>query len=459
MDALMKLQPDRQWFRSANGKHLLAGSPLMSFAVTDAGARILDVIEKGSSLPDGHESLTRRLLATGSAHPVSVTPANSQDITVVIPAFVRNDAEREQLELITQALHGLKIVIVDDHSPQELHIPGVHIIRNSENQGPANSRNTGLDHVETKYVAFVDVDTVVTSSQLQELAGYLADEQLSFVAPRMKTEPLDDFIHEYESVHSPLDLGDAPALVRPLSRVSYVPTAVLVARTESVLQLGAFDDSMRQGEDVDLIWRAVESGNMCRYVPSIECQHQPRQTIRALLKQRFGYGSSAAFLDKRHPFTASPLRTHLFLLLPALALISGNLFSFFLLLPCAVIYFLITLRSTRLSLPDRLRVIFLGFRSTLSLTAQAITRAWWPLFLIAGFFNVYPAAMLTFSVLVPPIFGLMRRKSSYPLRYIAVRSLENAMYGLGVWKSVIQTRNVRCLVPVITIRKTQKRHS
>lgn len=455
----MQFQPDKQWFRSADGKHLLAGSPLMSFTVTEAGARVLDAIEYGSSLPTGHESLTNRLLATGSVHPVAMPTANKQDITVVIPAFIRDEVEKEQLESIIQALQGLKIVIVDDHSPLEVHLSGAQIIRNSENQGPGNCRNTGLDHVDTTYVAFVDVDTVVSASQLQELAGYLTDEQLSFVAPRIKTEPLADFIHEYETVHSPLDLGDAPALVRPLSRVSYVPTAVLVARTETILQLGAFDDAMRQGEDVDLIWRAVRNGGMCRYVPSVECMHQPRQTIRALLKQRFGYGSSAAFLDKRHPFTASPLRTHLFLLLPSLALISGNLYSFFLLTPFVLMYFLISLSSTRLSVPDRLRVVFLGFRSTLSLTAQAITRAWWPLFLIAGFFNVYPAAMLTFSILVPPIFGLMRRKSSYPLRYLAVRTLDNAMYGLGVWKSVIQTRNVRCLLPVITIRKTQKRHS
>ena len=453
----MQLTPDKYWFRSANGLHLLAGSPLTSFTVTKTGASILDAIENGAPLPAGHEPLTHRLTATGAAHVINPPPAMANDITVVIPAFVRSQSEAERLQSLIHSLSGLTIVVVDDCSPVEFSLTGARIISNLENEGPGNSRNTGFEEVFTQFVAFVDTDTVVTTAQVLELAGYFADDRVSLVAPRVATVNKKTFLSDYESRHSPLDLGPVPSVVRPLSRVSYVPSAVLLARTESLRALGSFDDAMRLGEDVDLIWRAAKSEHMCIYVPSVVCEHEPRQSIRALLAQRFGYGSSAASLDRRHPFDASPLRSHLMLLLPALALLSGNLYSFIFLFPIATAYFLLTLGSTKLSLLLRLRVIAIGFRSTLSLTASAISRAWWPLFVIAGIFSVYPAAMLVFSVLVPTIFGLLKTKSTYPVQYFVVRILDNAFYGLGVWSGIIRTKNIRCLLPVITLKRSHRK--
>src|SRR5690606_24920652 len=64
----------------------------------------------------------------------------------------------------------------------------------------------------------------------------------------------------------------------------------------------------RFGEDVDLVWRLVRAGWRCRYEPAAVVHHPPRPAWSAWVRQRIGYGSSAAPLARRHPGMVAPLR-------------------------------------------------------------------------------------------------------------------------------------------------------
>jgi len=453
----MNFFPDDQWFRSKNGNGVLAGSPLTYFGVTDAGARILDAIETNSELPQNHSQLTDRLLATGAVHPVPKHAAELTDITVVIPAYITNAGSHLYLEELVAALTGLAIIIVDDASPHTVTINGARIIRHDTNQGPAAARNTGIADVTTKYVACVDTDVIVTSSQITMLAAYLTDSQTGAVAPRITCTNDETFIGEFESLHSPLDLGAVPALVRPMSRVSYLPATVLVCNVKLLRSVNGFDDSIRMGEDVDLIWRFIENGINCRYAPSIECPHRPRQNMRKMLKQRFDYGTSAALLDQRHPRAASPLRAHALLLITPTALLMGYIYFALILVVPTMAYFVVSLRSTSIPIRTRTQLAWKALTSTTRLLARAVMRAWWPLFFLASFVSLRLGAMFTFSALVPPIFGLMREKPGYPIRYLVMRILEGMAYGTGVWVGAFRARSLRCLLPVITVRRSISR--
>ena len=448
---------DTEWHRARKGLGVLAGSPLTYFSVSEAGARILDAIESSSDLPANHHALTDRLLAAGAIHPVPGVQVALPEITVVIPAFITNQDSLEALTTLVAQLDGLATVIVDDCSPIPLHFSSVTTVRHETNMGPAAARNTGLALVSTPYVAFVDTDITISVDQLETLAGHLLDARVGAVAPRIKTDPGATFIAEYESMHSPLDLGSEAALVRPVSRVSYVPSAVLVARTSTLREAGAFDSSMRVGEDVDLIWRLVESGSWCRYVPSVQCNHAPRASYKGLLRQRFHYGSSAARLDVQHPYSAAPFRSHLLFTIPAAALLMGYLFvALFAVIPAAA-FVMFSLRTTTIGLKTKLFVTQKGLTSSTTLLARAISRAWWPLFFLVAFVSLRLGSMLTFSVLVPPVWGVVRRKPRYTLRYLGTRILDNGAYGLGVWSGALHARKFRCLLPVITARRSAAR--
>lgn len=453
----IRLSPDDQWFRSKNGNGVLAGSPLTYFGVTDAGSRILDAIETNSALPENHTQLTDRLLATGAVHPVPSNPAPLSDITVVIPAFISNAESHVHLEKLVASLVGLTIIIVDDASPHPVDINGAHVLRHDTNKGPAATRNTGIAAVTTTVVACVDSDVMVTSQQIATLAAHVIDSHVGAVAPRITCVNDGTFIGEFESHHSPLDLGSIPALVRPMSRVSYLPATVLVCNIESLNAVNGFDESIRMGEDVDLVWRLIENGIDCRYVPSIECPHKTRTTMRKMLKQRYDYGTSAALLDHRHPRAASPLRAHALLFITATTVLMGYIYFAFILVVPTVAYFVVSLRSTSIPIGIRSRLAWKGLTSTTRLLARAVMRAWLPLFFLASFVSPRPGVMITFSALVPPIIGILRKKPSHPVRYFIMRILEGLAYGTGVWVSAVRSRSLRCLLPVITVRRSVAR--
>ena len=453
----IRLLPDDQWFRSKNGNGVLAGSPLTYFGVTDAGSKILDAIETNSELPTNHKQLTDRLLATGAVHPVPDSPSALTDITVVIPAFISNAESHVHLEKLVASLVGLIIIIVDDGSPHPIDITGVRVIRHDTNKGPAAARNTGIAAVITTVVACVDTDVMVTTQQIAALAAYCTDSRVGAVAPRITCINDGTFIGEFESHQSPLDLGSVPALVRPMSRVSYLPATVLVCDVQSLRAVGGFDDSIRMGEDVDLVWRFIENGIACRYIPSIECPHRTRSSMRKMLKQRYDYGTSAALLDKRHPRAASPLRAHALLLTAATTVLMGYIYFALILVVPTVAYFVVSLRSTSIPIRTRSRLAWKGLTSTTRLLARSVMRAWWPLFFIASFVSLRLGVKMTLSAFVSPIVGLVRLKPSHPIRYLVMRILEDVAYGTGVWVGAVRTRSLRCLLPVITVRRSVAR--
>lgn len=445
---------DAQWFRTADGLGLLAGSPLTLFKVSDAGARVLDAIENDETLPANHGQLTARLLAAGAIHPSTTPTAPRGDLTVVIPAYITDPQSLAHLESLVESLAGFDIIVVDDASPIAVRIPGASIVRHETNRGPGAGRNTGLAQVQTSLVAFVDSDTMVSADDLASLGAMFDHPSVSLVAPRVHTIDEGTLTSEYDSWRSPLDMGDQPAVIKPTSRVPFVPSAVIVARVDALTGIGAFDEGVRIGEDVDLVWRLVRSGATCLYVPSVECGHRARPTVRALLRQRFNYGTSAATLDRNHPRAVTPLRAHVLLLAVAALVLSGNLLTATLAAPPVITFFSIVLRVTGLPVLTRIRLTWMGFTSTTRLLAAAVTRAWWPLFFVGSLFLPPATAMLTFSALVPATVGLVRRKPRRPLTIFFLRMIDDFAYGLGVWAGALRLRTARCLLPVITLRRT-----
>ena len=445
-----RLHPDDQWFRSNNGMSLLAGSPLTFFTVTEAGSKILNSIENGESLPNNHQALTQRLLAVGAVHPEYKSSVSASEITIVIPTFLRDASAHQRLQSLVDSLAGPRIIVVDDCSPTEFAVNGAEVVRLAENAGPGNARNAGIALAATPYIAFIDDDALVTSEQICALAAHFEDESVVAVAPRIASEAGTSRVAEYEVLHSPLDLGPQPAVVRPLSRVSYVPAAVLVARTTTLQDLHSFNSSMRLGEDVDLIWRIVESGKTVRYDPSVVCHHRPRSSVFQLLRQRCGYGSSAASLDKHHKFTAAPLRANVVMLVPALLLLSGYIFLTLAIIPLMLLWFIVTLRRTGLPALTRARLAITGWFSTVRLLASAVMRAWWPPLFLISFFSFRVGAVLVFSAFVPAMYGLMRKKPLHTFGYILLRILDPMAYGVGVWLGVFRERSLRCVLPVVT---------
>lgn len=235
----------------------------------------------------GSRAFARRLVEAGAAHPVP--PAHlSDDVTVVVPARDRIAA----LGRCLASLHGADVLVIDDGSADEEGVAavckahGARCVRRS-NGGPAAARNTAIALLNKPFVAFLDSDCTPPPGWLEGLRGHLEDPTVAAVAPRV-----------VGGCRSPLDQGARPALVRPGGEVPYVPTAALLVRRSALVP---FDEGLRYGEDVDLVWRLVDAGLTVRYEPSIVVEHEEPGPLVDRLLRRFRYGTSAAPLSERHP--------------------------------------------------------------------------------------------------------------------------------------------------------------
>lgn len=401
-----------------HGDTVVAGSPLRLFRLTSRGRAVVDRIAAGDDVPISR--LTEALLDAGAIHPVAGTARRygPGDVTVVVPtlgppAHVPDGA-----------------VVVDDGSSPP--VPGAHV-RLDRNRGPGAARNAGLATVTTPLVAFVDADVDVPDHWLDGLLGHFDDDRVALVAPRVRSRPTPGRLGRWERRHSPLDLGPEPARVRAGTRVSYVPAAAVVCRTDALRSLGGFDEALRFGEDVDLVWRLDHAGRRCRYEPAVEVEHDPRPDWRAWVRQRIGYGSSAAPLARRHPGALAPARTSGWSALvwglgvagrPVLAAATG----------------IGTGAALARKLPDLpARASFeLATRGNVRAGEQlatAVRRAWWPLLAVAALRSRSARRVVAAAVLA----------AGHPLRLA-----DDVAYSLGVWRGVVAERTLDPLRPDLT---------
>jgi GT2 family glycosyltransferase len=268
------------------GGVLIGGSPRRWMQLSDAGGRALRALLAGEATSPAALALGRRLTDANLAHPRPGPLLELRSITVVIPVRGRTQA----LAACRASLPaGVEVIVIEDDGPVTL--------------GPAAARNAGIERVTTPFIAFVDSDVVLGADALQLLSGHLgADPLLAAVAPRVRSirdgpGRIDRYLHE----RSPLDMGALPACVKPGSRVGYVPSTVLLVRSDALARVGGFDAGLRYGEDVDLVWRLLDAGWRARYDPAVVVGHDEPRTVTHALGRRFVYGTSAAALATRHP--------------------------------------------------------------------------------------------------------------------------------------------------------------
>jgi mycofactocin system glycosyltransferase len=417
--------------------------------LSPAGAAQLDRWLAGEPVGPGPAEgrLAGRLVDAGVAAPLPpARPAGSPrpSLAVVVPVHDDPGGLAATLGALEKTAPGAQILVVDDGSSPPA-ASGGHPLLRRPNGGPAAARNTGWNASgPVDLVAFVDAGAVPTPGWLERLVPYFDDPVVAAAAPRIRSQVavgLTPGLARAEQYRTPLDLGPRTTLVFPGGAVAYVPSTVLVLRRRDLEACGGFDESLRFGEDVDLVWRLVARRRRVVYDPAAMAWHPSRSTTRAWLRQRFDYGSSAAPLATRHgqavaPLAGSPWSTAAWLLvglghpLAGAALSAGSAAA-------------LARRAGR----DRLvgtelaRLALAGtFRSARPL-ASAIRRAWLP--------PALAGASLAWR------FGDRRARIALAAGAIGVSSSDGGLWALlddlayqsGVWAGVIRQRSGAALLP------------
>lgn len=461
----VQLELDSNVRRLSNGTALLGGSPFRVIRLSQAGARLLDQWLEGSEFAPTPtaEQLRRRLLDAGMVHPVvehraNVTPA------FVIPVYDDLEGLTELLRSLRSEFASARIVVVDDASPDPIRITHVaagssaEVVRHDVNTGPGEARNTGWrlvlaeESIRPDVVFFLDADVRPLRGAIDLVLAHFEDPSIAAVAPRVMAHPSTQVIAYYEAENSPLDMGPTAAVVAARSRVSYVPTAALAIQPAVLEEHDGFA-AMRFGEDVDLVWRLLDAKRVVRYEPRAVVHHRNRPTVKALVRQRFGYGSAAAPLARNHRDKIAPLQMSLDLVVTTLAAAFGG--------PVLKVGALAVSAVQTKRLADKLqpltaqapaeaaRLRALGHGYAMRGLGSAATRSWVPCMLLTRRSRRALAAL----AIVPALWQWIRRPPAIdPLSHVALRALDHGSYCAGVWVGAWRERSLAALLPDVRLQ-------
>jgi hypothetical protein len=83
--------------------------------------------------------------------------------------------------------------------------------------------------------------------------------------------------------------------------------------------------------------------------------------------------------------------------------------------------------------------------------ASVLTRTWWPIALVAALVSRRARSVVMLAAVIPAAVEWRRRRAALdPVRYLALRVLDDAAYGFGVWQGVQHRRSADAVLPSIT---------
>jgi mycofactocin system glycosyltransferase len=297
---------------------------------------------------------------------------------------------------------------------------------------------------------------------LARLGPHLADPRLAVVAPRITALTAGGgWLAGYEAAVSALDMGPAPAAVRPFSAVPYVPSAALLVRRAALG--GGFDPALRVAEDVDLVWRLAAAGWRVRYEPAATVAHDHPATAARWLARRFAYGTGAAPLAARHGAAVSPvvLAPWPALVWAALLLGAGRRPWWAGPAVAGAVGSAATARlARRLAGGGRppvgtaARLVLAGTGLAGRTLARAVTRHHWPLAALAAAVSPVARRRLAAVAVADAVLAWWPHRAQVgPVRFAVLRRAEDLAYGAGLWAGVLRARDPRALLPARSPRR------
>lgn len=245
------------------------------------------------------------------------------DIGVVIPTFNGQEQLNDCLKsLIRSEVRPREIIVVDNGSQPPIEVPtGVHLIRSEVNFGFAKASNLGACEVSSKYVLFLNDDTVVASTALGRLIE--AIEESADIAAAGPVSNNCGHFQKIDVTYTELNTldqfaGQLSCLEPQVQETDMLVGFCLLVKKEALDKVGSFDESFGIGmyEDNDLSYRIRRSGYRMLICRSAFVHHIGSKTFAAVdpthaTTQQLLQKNQAQFLAKWNEDLASGFASHL----------------------------------------------------------------------------------------------------------------------------------------------------
>jgi GT2 family glycosyltransferase len=176
--------------------------------------------------------------------------------------------------------------------------PEVRHLNLAPHGGLSAARNLGARAATGEIVAYTDDDCEADPDWLTWLAWAFAGNDLTAAGgPNIPPPPES----RTRAIVAAAPGGPAHVLLNDVE-AEHLPGCNLAVRREAIEAVGGFDERFwSAGDDVDFCWRLIAAGHRIGFHPAAMVWHHRRFTVKAYLKQQFGYGRAEAMLMPLYP--------------------------------------------------------------------------------------------------------------------------------------------------------------
>lgn len=200
-------------------------------------------------------------------------------VSVVVPTYNRADALPRTIDsVLDQTLEDFELLVVDDASEDHTESvvtgyddPRVTYLAHETNQGGSAARNTGIEHAEGEYVAFLDSDDEWLPRKLERQVWTLRTRSDEWVAAYCGVELAGDRHPLYEGLasvisrkkHTEGDEGGSELIGDVLADELHTSAgSTLLVRTEVARAIDGFDESFDRFQDPEFLIRVLRRGKL-----------------------------------------------------------------------------------------------------------------------------------------------------------------------------------------------------
>ena len=187
----------------------------------------------------------------------------SPAVSVVIATYNRAHFLRDAIQsVLRQSFRDYELIIVDDGSSDgtrqllESYAGQIRFFR-QENRGPSAARNTGIRHARGRWIAFQDSDDISAPDHLETLYGF-AEKHPGCGLVFANGGYLEGPEHSRETIvpkRKSVRLAAKGVTLRDLFDKSIFRLQASMIAKSSLEALGGLDETIRIGEDLDLVMR------------------------------------------------------------------------------------------------------------------------------------------------------------------------------------------------------------
>jgi glycosyltransferase involved in cell wall biosynthesis len=204
-------------------------------------------------------------------------------VSIVIPAYNVAPYIAETLDgVLAQTFTDFEVIVINDGSRDEdeleralaPYLDRICYVR-QENSGAAAARNRGVQQAQGEYVAFLDGDDVWKPDYLEAQMKFVREGDYDLVYA-------DALLFGDSPVAGKTYMETSPSVgpVTFLSLVrgkSHVITSGVVARRQSLIEAGLFDESLRNAQDFELWARLARRGARLAYQRKVLLSYRCRE--------------------------------------------------------------------------------------------------------------------------------------------------------------------------------------